>query len=184
MEGTYINLLSNNYKDLDITYTKDTTFFKNKNIRSKILSYETHEEKINKNIKYGNMNTIDISDIGDLLNGIITKIEISKSVIDYKYNNEIKYINNKYKNINTINQYEINKKINNIDRIKLIIEEDVNIIYKNLKYNIIREYNKTNLSDIIVNYFVNKNKNNILLYTDVINDYYKYINLIKEYIFS
>jgi hypothetical protein len=124
------------------------------------------------------MNTLNISDIGDITNGIITKIEISKSIIKYKNINEIRYILNKYKNTEFEDQYKINRIINIIDRIKIFIENDNNIIYKKLKYDIIKEYNKTSEKNIIIDYFINKN------YTDVIYDYYKYFNLIKEYIFN
>ena len=179
MEGIYINLLSNNPKDLDIKNDiKDVSLFQNKYIRSKILSYDTYEEKIFVNIGYGNMNTLNISDIGDITNGIITKIEISKSMIKYKNINEIRFILNKYKNTEFEDQYKINRIINVIDRIKLNIENDNNIIYKKLKYDIIKEYNKTSEKNIIIDYFINKN------YTNVINDYYKYFNLIKENIFN
>jgi hypothetical protein len=130
------------------------------------------------------MSTINITDIGDIINGIITKVEISKSMIKYKNVNEIIYILNKYKNIEFEDQYEINKIINVIDRIKLMIENDSNIIYKKLKYDIIKEYNKTSNKNIIIDYFINSNNNNVIKYTDVINDYYKYFNLIKEYIFN
>jgi hypothetical protein len=130
------------------------------------------------------MSTINITDIGDITNGIITKVEISKSMIKYKNVNEIIFILNKYKNIEFEDQYEINKIINVIDRIKLMIENDSNIIYKKLKYDIIKEYNKTSNKNIIIDYFINSNNNNVIKYTDVINDYYKYFNLIKEYIFN
>ena len=185
MEGIYINLLSNNPKDLDIkNNVKDISLFQKKYIRSKILSYDTYEEKIIVNIKYGNTNTLYITDIGDIINGIITKIEISKSMIKYKNVNEIIYLINKYKNLEFQDQYKINRIINVIDRIKIIIENDDNILYKKLKYNIIKEYNKTSNKNIIIDYFINKNNTDVIKYTDVINDYYKYFNLIKEYIFN